>query len=115
MNYHNALLWYEKEHNVVIDTATPQSWFDAINTAMRQPEIFGPEDHIDPRMYWWSYEKGMMSGKPIHRDTVRAEYLQHLIFEKEAEQNRLLQEQTAKAQALLKDIKEGGFSDEQHN
>jgi hypothetical protein len=60
MNIETAVNIYEVKHNVRIDYARPQSWFDAVNNANVQ---------INPQDYVWAYDTGMF-GKPLHKDTI---------------------------------------------
>ena len=60
MNIETAVNVYEIKHNVRIDYARPQSWFDAVNNANVQ---------INPQDYVWAYDTGMF-GKPLHKDTI---------------------------------------------
>ena len=60
MNIETAVNIYEVKHNVRIDYARPQSWFDAVQNANVQ---------INPQDYVWVYDKGMF-GKPLHKDTI---------------------------------------------
>ena len=60
MNIETAVNIYEIKHNVRIDYARPQSWFDAVNNANVQ---------INPQDYVWAYDTGMF-GKPLHKDTI---------------------------------------------
>jgi len=60
MTLETAVNKYETKHNVRIDYARPQSWFDAVNNANVQ---------INPQDYVWAYGEGMF-GKPLHKDTI---------------------------------------------
>jgi len=64
MTLETAINKYEAKHNVRIDYARPQSWFDAVNNANVQ---------INPQDYVWAYEKLGMFGKPLHKDTIFAD------------------------------------------
>jgi hypothetical protein len=60
MTLETAVNKYEVKHNVRIDYARPQSWFDAVQNANVQ---------INPQDYVWAYDTGMF-GKPLHKDTI---------------------------------------------
>jgi hypothetical protein len=60
MTLETAVNKYEVKHNVRIDYARPQSWFDAVQNANVQ---------INPQDYVWVYNTGMF-GKPLHKDTI---------------------------------------------
>jgi hypothetical protein len=60
MTLETAVNKYEVKHNVRIDYARPQSWFDAVQNANVQ---------INPQDYVWVYDTGMF-GKPLHKDTI---------------------------------------------
>ena len=60
MTLETAVNKYETKHNVRIDYARPQSWFDAVNNANVQ---------INPQDYVWAYGEGIF-GKPLHKDTI---------------------------------------------
>lgn len=61
----DAVTDYEEAHNVRIDYARPQSWFDAVRNA---------NINIDPRDYVWVYTKdnmtGALFGQPMHKDSI---------------------------------------------
>ena len=61
----DAVTDYEEAHNVRIDYARPQSWFDAVRNA---------KINIDPREYVWVYTKdnmtGALFGQPMHKDSI---------------------------------------------
>ena len=61
MTLETAVNKYEVKHNVRIDYARPQSWFDAVQNANVQ---------INPQDYVWAYGEGMF-GVPLHKDTIR--------------------------------------------
>jgi len=60
MTLETAVNVYEIKHNVRIDYARPQSWFNDVNNANVQ---------INPQDYVWVYDKGIF-GKPLHKDTI---------------------------------------------
>lgn len=60
MTLETAVNKYETKHNVRIDYARPQSWFDAVNNANVQ---------INPQDYVWAYGEGIL-GKPLHKATI---------------------------------------------
>jgi len=60
MTLETAVNKYEAKHNVRIDYARPQSWFDAVNNANVQ---------INPQDYVWAYGEGIF-GKPLHKATI---------------------------------------------
>ena len=61
-----AIIAYEKKHNARIDWAKPQDWFNAVLDA----KVF-----INPQDYVWVYTKdGGLFGKPLHKDTIIADY-----------------------------------------
>ena len=63
MTLETAVNKYETKHNVRIDYARPQSWFDAVQNANVQ---------INPQDYVWVYGEGIF-GKPLHKDTIIAD------------------------------------------
>ena len=63
MNMETSVNKYETKHNVRIDYARPQSWFDDVMNANVQ---------INPQDYVWVYDKGIF-GKPLHTDTIMAD------------------------------------------
>jgi len=63
-----AIIAYEKKHGARIDYAKPQDWFDAVLNAGL---------NINPQEYVWVYTKDSgMFGKPLHKDTIIADYWQ---------------------------------------
>ena len=66
----DAIVDYEKAHDVRIDYARPQSWFDAVLNA---------KVNIDPRDYVWVYTKANMTGglfgQPVHKDTIMVDVI----------------------------------------
>ena len=64
-----AIIAYEKKHSVRIDYSKPQDWFDAVLDA---------KVNINPQDYVWVYVKtengGGLFGKPLHKDTIIADY-----------------------------------------
>ena len=69
MELNDAIVDYEKEHNVRIDYAKPQSWFD---------DVLKAKVNIDPQDYVWVYDrvygKTSWTGRPLHKDTIVADY-----------------------------------------
>ena len=66
LEVNEAIIAYEKEHSVRIDYAKPQGWFDAVLNAGLS---------INPQDYVWVYTKDSgMFGKPLHKDTIIADY-----------------------------------------
>ena len=63
MTLETAVNKYETKHNVRIDYATPQGWFNDVNNANVQ---------INPQDYVWVYDKGIF-GKPLHKATIMAD------------------------------------------
>ena len=62
MTLETAVNKYETKHNVRIDYATPQGWFNDVNNANVQ---------INPQDYVWVYDKGsIFVGKPLHKATI---------------------------------------------
>ena len=60
MTLETAVNKYETKHNVRIDYATPQGWFNDVNNANVQ---------IKPQDYVWVYDQGIF-GKPLHKATI---------------------------------------------
>ena len=60
MTLETAVNKYETKHNVRIDYATPQGWFNDVKSAYVQ---------INPQDYVWVYDKGIF-GTPLHKDTI---------------------------------------------
>ena len=60
MNMETAVSKYETKHNVRIDYATPQGWFNDVKNANVQ---------INPQDYVGVYDKGIF-GKPLHKNTI---------------------------------------------
>ena len=64
-----AIIDYEKAHDARIDYSKPQDWFDAVLDA---------KVNINPQDYVWVYakdgERMCLFGKPLHKDTIIADY-----------------------------------------
>jgi len=65
MTLETAVNKYETKHNVRIDYAVPQGWFNAVNNA---------DVSINPQHYVWVYKKDSgIFGIPLHQDTIMAD------------------------------------------
>ena len=65
MTLETAVNKYEAKHNVRIDYAVPQGWFNDVNNA---------KVNINPQHFVWVYDmKGGIFGKPLHKDTIMAD------------------------------------------
>ena len=63
-----AIIAYEKKNNARIDYAKPQGWFN---------DVLNAKVNINPQDYVWVYAKDDgMFGKPLHKDTIIADYWQ---------------------------------------
>jgi len=66
LELNEAIIAYEKKNNARIDYAKPQDWFDAVLNA---------KININPQDYVWVYDKSSgLFGKPLHKDTIIADY-----------------------------------------
>jgi len=66
LELNDAIIAYEKKNNVRIDYAKPQGWFD---------DVLNAKVNINPQDYVWVYDKtGGLFGKPLHKDTIIADY-----------------------------------------
>tara|TARA_R100000687_G_scaffold41791_1_gene34244 strand:- start:762 stop:1067 length:306 start_codon:yes stop_codon:yes gene_type:complete len=66
MELNDAIVDYEEAHSVRIDYAKPQGWFN---------DVLAAKVNIDPQDYVWVYDmKGGVFGKPLHKDTIMADY-----------------------------------------
>jgi hypothetical protein len=69
LELNDAIIDYEKAHDARIDYSKPQDWFDAVLDA---------KVNINPQDYVWVYVKtekgGGLFGKPLHKDTIIADY-----------------------------------------
>ena len=65
MTLETAVKKYETKHNVRIDYAVPQGWFNDVNNADVQ---------INPQHFVWVYkEDSGIFGIPLHQDTIMAD------------------------------------------
>ena len=65
MTLETAINKYETKHNVRIDYAVPQGWFNDVNNADVQ---------INPQDFVWVYkEDSGIFGIPLHKDTIFAD------------------------------------------
>ena len=65
MTLETAVKKYEAKHNVRIDYAVPQGWFNDVNNADVQ---------INPQHFVWVYkEDSGIFGIPLHQDTIMAD------------------------------------------
>ena len=69
LELNDAIIAYEKKNNVRIDYAKPQGWFN---------DVLNAKVNINPQDYVWVYVKtengGGLFGKPLHKDTIIADY-----------------------------------------
>jgi len=66
LELNDAIIDYEKAHDARIDYSKPQDWFNAVLDA---------KVNINPQDYVWVYDKtGGLFGKPLHKDTIIADY-----------------------------------------